>query len=77
MDREMMIVEMMNRKERELKKAILKGDETRITELTSYIQGCEAMARWLGYRINERPQGCEQVDGYWIMEYESMDDLRK
>lgn len=75
MTREENIVRELNKAEQRLKKAILNHDDIGRDKQINYINGMVKMLIMLGYSITESIN-VENVDGYWIEEYLSIEDAR-
>ena len=75
MTREENIVRELNLAEQRLKKAILNHDDEGREKQINYINGMVRMLIMLGYRLIESVE-VENVEGYWIEEYLSIEDAR-
>jgi hypothetical protein len=75
MTREENIVRELNLAEQRLKRAILNHDDEGREKQINYINGMVRMAIMLGYRLIESVE-VENVEGYWIEEYLSIEDAR-
>lgn len=75
MTREDMIVRELNKAEQRLKRAILNHDDRGRDKQIYYIKGMFKMAIMLGYSLTTSVE-TENVDGYWIEKYLSVNDRR-
>lgn len=75
MTREENIIRELNKAEQRLKKAILEHNDASRDEQICYINGMIRMAIMLGYSLITSVEA-ENVDGYWIEEYLSINDAR-
>jgi hypothetical protein len=75
MTREENIVRELNLAEQRLKKAILNHDDEGREKQINYINGMVRTLIMLGYRLIESVE-VENVEGYWIEEYLSIEDTR-
>ncbi len=75
MTREENIVRELNKAEQRLKRAILNHDDIGRDEQIYYINGMVKMAIMLGYSLVTSVE-VENVDGYWIEKYLSINDGR-
>jgi len=75
MTREENIIRELNKAEQRLKRAILNHDGADRERQINYINGMTKMAIMLGYRFTESVE-VENIDGYWIEEYLSIEDAR-
>ena len=75
MTREENIVRELNKAEQRLKRAILNHDDVKRDAQINYINGMVRMLIMLGYSITESIN-VENVEGYWIEEYLSIEDAR-
>jgi hypothetical protein len=75
MTREDMIVRELNKAEQRLKRAILNHDDRGRDKQIYYINGMVKMAIMLGYNLTTSVE-TENVDGYWIEKYLSVNDRR-
>ena len=75
MTREENILRELNLAEQRLKRAILNHDDEGREKQINYINGMVRMLIMLGYRLIESVE-VENVEGYWIEEYLSIEDAR-
>ena len=75
MTREENIIRELNKAEQRLKKAILDHNDAGRDEQIYYINGMVRMATMLGYSLITSIE-VENIDGYWIEEYLSIEDAR-
>ena len=75
MTREENIIRELNKAEQRLKKAILDHNDAGRDEQIYYINGMVKMAIMLGYSLITSVE-VENIDGYWIEEYLSIEDAR-
>ena len=75
MTREENIIRELNKAEQRLKKAILDHNDAGRDEQIYYINGMVRMAIMLGYSLTTSVE-VENIDGYWIEEYLSIEDAR-
>ena len=75
MTREENIIRELNKAEQRLKRAILNHDDIGRDEQIYYINGMVKMAIMLGYSLVTSVE-VENVDGYWIEKYLSINDGR-
>jgi hypothetical protein len=75
MTREENIIRELNKAEQRLKRAILNHDDIGRDEQIYYIDGMVKMAIMLGYSLTTSVE-VENVDGYWIEKYLSINDGR-
>lgn len=76
MTREEMIVSELNKYEQRFKKAILSNDKNEIKAASAYIDGMHKMAKLLGYKVVCDDDRCENINGYWVNTYTSVEDIR-